>query len=263
MITKIKQKLLNFTKNKDLRHKNDIIKYLIIHHTAWHAPWDFNMLSWRNPNSKVSVHYYIGKDGIIWALVWENYIARHTGKSNIGPKEQTRWGWNLNPISVWIELENYGNWKDPYTKEQIESLKELSLDIIKRNNIKIENVLWHKEITTNKIDPSSNFFAWDMDWFRKYLKKQIEIKEKTKENNTKIIKEINNKQNKKDILKQINDNKDLIKLLFNIFNKMSIKKIAILILITILGISSLYFINKYWIRLNQDEIIKTIDNLTK
>ncbi len=173
----IKDKYLNNTENKQKRWIKDIIKYIIIHHTAWKAPWDFNMLSWLNKNSGVSIHYYIWKDGLIWNLVGEkDYIAYHTGKSNIWPVENTSFWWNLNPISIWIELENWWDWKDEYTDEQIKSLEELTIEIVKRNNIDIENILWHKEITTRKIDPSSNFYEGDMKWFREKIKEKTEIK---------------------------------------------------------------------------------------
>lgn len=182
----IKDKYLNNTLNKQKRNKDEIIKYFIIHHTAWKAPWDFNMLSWINKNSWVSVHFYIWKDWIIWNLVWEDYIAYHTWSSNIWPIENTRWWWNLNPISIWVELENLWDWKDQYTKEQIESLERLTLYLVKKYDIKIENILWHKEITTRKIDPSKNFYDWDMEWFREATKKALWIKEDIKENLIKI-----------------------------------------------------------------------------
>lgn len=167
--------LLNNTKNKQLRRSwIDVIKYLIIHHTAWSYPWDYNMLNWNNKNSKVSIHYYIRKTWQIYQFVWEEYIAYHCWNSNIWPIENVNgWWWNLNPLSIWIELENLWNWKDVYTDIQIQSLIELTLDIIKRNNIKVENILWHKEITTNKIDISPNFYYWDMAWFRTNIKNMV------------------------------------------------------------------------------------------
>lgn len=159
-------KYLNETKRKIKRKKEEKIKFLIIHHTAWKNSVNI----WRWKWKQVSFHYLINKEWVVYFLVWEEYIAFHTWKSNKGPHETTRWGWNLNPISIWIELENLWNWIDEYPEKQIEALKVLSKDIIKRNKIKIENVLWHKEITNRKIDPSANFFEWDMDWFRNYLK---------------------------------------------------------------------------------------------
>ncbi len=238
----IKDKLLNNTWNKDKRTLSDIILYLIIHHTAWKSPWDFNMLSGRNKNSKVSVHYYIWKDWVIWNLVWEDYIARHTGKSNIGPKEKTRWGWNLNTISIWIELENLWDRKDPYTDEQIKSLEELTLDICKRNDIKSENILWHKEITTSKIDPSSNFYKGDMKWFRSYIENEL---------NPKIIEETKLNAN----LQILKDNKEWLTFLYKLVSKYSIKDI----LIIILWIIWLLVLNYYHISIA--DLIDLLNNL--
>jgi N-acetyl-anhydromuramyl-L-alanine amidase AmpD len=162
---------LNKTNNKQKRLDIHKLKYLIIHHTAWSFPWDFNMLNWINKNSTVSVHYYIRKTWQIYQFVSDDYIAYHTGQSDKWPVETVPWwGWNLNPISLWIEIENRWDGKDIYTLEQEISLFKLSNYIIEKYDLNTQNVLGHKEITSRKIDPSSNFFMYDMLWFRRFLR---------------------------------------------------------------------------------------------
>ena len=145
-------------------------KYLIIHHTA--GINSLEIWKWKT-NIRASFHYLINKKGIIFYLLSDNLIAWHTWNSNIWPEEKTIFWRNLNPISIWIELENKGDGIDPYTEEQKQSLKDLTIYLVKKYNIENENILWHKEITTRKIDPSPNFWIWDINWFRKDIKNSI------------------------------------------------------------------------------------------
>ena len=164
----------------------NVIKYLIIHHTWWRFASDLNQLCLDRTKS-VSVHYLIDKQWVIFQLVWDNYIAYHTWQSDKWPIENISWwGWNLNPISLWIEISNLWDNKDEYTQLQKDALLELSLDLVNKYWIKTENILWHKEITVRKVDPSSNFFNWDMEWFRQEIEKIRnlgKIEEKTSNDN--------------------------------------------------------------------------------
>lgn len=173
---KINTEFLDITPYKQNRLLD--IKYIIIHHTAWSFNGDFNTFIWKW-RKDISIHYYITKKGEIFQFVNDNKIAYHTWPSNIWPKETiSGWWWNINPISLWIELENKGDLKDNYTTEQIKKLEELTLYLINKYNISEDNVLWHKEITTRKIDPSHNFYVWDMKWFRQFLKNNKKNMEK-------------------------------------------------------------------------------------
>ena len=224
----INNNYLNETNYKTLRGKNDLLKYIILHHTAWKN--SINIFRGKN-KKQVSIHYLIDKKWNIYHFIDENnFIAWHTWNSNKWPKEKTRWWRNLNPISIWIELENLWDWKDPYTKEQIDSLIQLTKFLKDKYNIEINNILWHKELTTRKIDPSDNFFKWWMSWFRKYLKDLEKWKEtKTKklepdlkkifnkmEEIEKEIKKLN--QLTKDF-KEINEMKKSIKVIWDFIEK--------------------------------------------
>ena len=208
---------LNKTNNKTKR-LSYLIKYLIIHHTAGSINSDIWMLWWTNPKSNVSVHFLIDKEWIIYQCVSADYIAYHTWTSDKWPYELNWWWWwNLNPTSIWIEVSNLWNWKDPYTDKQIKSLEDLSIYLINKYDIKIENVLWHKEITKRKIDPSSNFYKWDMEWFRNFLK----TKKDTNNNNNNLNNNNNNMSNdtKYDnidsflLFTDLTDNKDIKRLI--------------------------------------------------
>lgn len=140
------------------------VNFLIFHYTAEDEANSLTVLTGEN----VSVHYLInplpdeisGKP-VVLQLVPEDRRAWHAGASF------WRGRMNLNDTSVGIELVNPGYHKvgaerrwEPYTDEQIALLITLSDDIIKRNQIKPENVLGHSDISPQrKVDPGP-LFPW-------------------------------------------------------------------------------------------------------
>ena len=76
-------------------------EYLIIHYTA--ASNVDGVVTWfRNPQSQVSAHLVIGRDGGITQIVPFNRIAWHAGKSQWDGRS------GLNQFSIGIELDNVG-----------------------------------------------------------------------------------------------------------------------------------------------------------
>ncbi|MCD1124615.1 N-acetylmuramoyl-L-alanine amidase [Jinshanibacter sp. LJY008] len=140
------------------------VSFLIFHYTAENEVNSLAVLTGEN----VSVHYLInplpdevsGKP-VVLQLVPENRRAWHAGASF------WRGRMNLNDTSVGIELVNPGYHKvgierrwEPYSDAQIASLIALSNDIIKRNQIKPENVLGHSDVSPQrKVDPGP-LFPW-------------------------------------------------------------------------------------------------------
>ena len=143
-------KSLNYSKNpRPLRN----IRFLIIHYTGMQSA-RVSMNKLKNPNSKVSCHYFIERNGNIYRMVSDNKIAWHAGKS--------KWkGFNnLNKYSIGIEIQNKGHFfgYQNFTKKQIFSLIKLIKILIKKYKIKKENVLGHSDIAPlRKIDPGEKF----------------------------------------------------------------------------------------------------------
>jgi len=137
-------------------------KYLIFHHTG-----DFSISSvlntFRSSNTKVSAHYVVDKNGDIYQIGTEDNILWHCGKSS--------WDgiYGLNSYSIGIEVLGH-IW---YTQEQKDSVKELAMDIMSRNDIWWKNVLRHKDIAPGrKQDIDDSFWSneWDSrDQYRKSL----------------------------------------------------------------------------------------------
>ena len=140
----------NFNLNK--RRKSQV-KYLIYHYTGMKSEKEAIKRLTKN-NSNVSCHYLIKKDGEIIQIVPDLYIAWHAGIS-FWKKDIS-----LNSKSIGIELSNPGhmNGYTFFSKKQISSLIKLSKILLKKFNIKKENVLGHSDIAPlRKIDPGEKF----------------------------------------------------------------------------------------------------------
>lgn len=126
----------------------------IIVHSTYNSDsggkYDIDLIIKQFSHYRVSSHYVIGRDGIIYRLVKEKDVAFHAGKSQL-PNGQT----GLNSRSIGIELMT--SKEEAPTEQQIKSLTILINDIKKR--YKIEYILRHSDIAPNrKTDP------WNMDW---------------------------------------------------------------------------------------------------
>ena len=128
----------------------------------------------KDPKFKVSCHYLINRKGKIINIVKDKKIAWHAGKSKW--KKFT----NLNNNSIGIELVNKGHQfgYQNFSKKQIKSLIQLCKNLIKKYEIKKENVLGHSDIAPlRKIDPGEKF-PWQKlsnyklgSWYRQSQKK--------------------------------------------------------------------------------------------
>ena len=136
------------------------IKFLIFHYTGMSKEYNaLNKLT--KIQSEVSSHYFIKKNGDIILLIPDLYIAWHAGKSSWRNYS------SLNKYSIGIEISNPGhqfNYRK-FSKKQINSILSLSRFLIKKYNIKTENVLGHSDIAPNRKKDPGEKFPW------KYLAK--------------------------------------------------------------------------------------------
>ena len=172
-------KSLNFSKKP--RSLSDI-RFLIIHYTGMQSERvSINRL--KNPKSKVSCHYFINRNGIIYRMVDDNKVAWHAGKSkwkNIN---------NLNKYSLGIEIQNKGHFisYQNFPKKQIFSLIKLIKILMNNYKIKKENILGHSDIAPlRKLDPGEKF-PWSFlsskgvaNWYPKFKPNSISFERKTR-----------------------------------------------------------------------------------
>ena len=108
------------------------------------------MIKWfLNPQSFVSAHYNVGKDGKIAQMVQEELRAWHAGKS------VWKGNYNVNDFSVGIELVNKNDGVDPYPEAQYKVLVTLCKQLVSKYGIRVEDIVGHKEISlSGKTDPA-------------------------------------------------------------------------------------------------------------
>lgn len=103
---------------------------------------------------KLSAHYVVARDGVLWQLVPEESRAWHAGESCM-PKDGRE---NVNDFSLGIEL--IGSPEKGFTNRQYEKLSVLTGEILARHPIKY--IVGHEHIAPlRKVDPGPRF-----DWER-------------------------------------------------------------------------------------------------
>ena len=142
--------------NYEERASGTSLEFLIMHYTACDLKTSLQVLTDPQAPSRVSSHYLIDENGDVFRLVDERYRAWHAGESSW--KGLT----DINSRSIGIELVNPGMGPDyrAFPQAQMESLLDLSKDIIKRYSIPGPYVLGHSDIAPQrKVDPGPLF-----DW---------------------------------------------------------------------------------------------------
>ena len=136
------------SQNFDNRSKNTKIKYIILHYTETdNLRQALNILS--DKIRKVSSHYIINQDGMIYQLVDDSLRAWHAGLS------YWKKDINLNDNSIGIEIVNKGELsKNKFSDLQIEKLIGLLQSLIDKYQISKYNIIGHSDVApTRKIDP--------------------------------------------------------------------------------------------------------------
>jgi N-acetylmuramoyl-L-alanine amidase len=132
------------------------IDILLLHYTG--MPDDAQALAWlRNPQSKVSSHYFVHADGRVLRLVPEDRRAWHAGASIWGGEG------DINSRSIGIEIANAGHpgGLPEYPDAQIEAVIALCQGILGRHPIPPHRVLGHSDVAPGrKVDPGERF-PWD------------------------------------------------------------------------------------------------------
>ncbi|MFH1509852.1 MAG: peptidoglycan recognition family protein [Candidatus Nealsonbacteria bacterium] len=106
---------------------------------------------------KVTSHYLIDTDGIIYQLAPDEAIAYHAGRGEMpdGSRKNI-----INNFSLGIEM-LYSNTETP-NKIQLEKLVELTSYLRKEYNIPTENILGHKDVSLGGKDDPWNFEKNDL-----------------------------------------------------------------------------------------------------
>lgn len=132
------------------------IDTIVIHDTGSNST--AGALSWlRNPDSGVSAHYVVGKDGTIYHLVPDERAAWHAGRSSLHGERSP----SVNARSIGIEIVNDGSGRTPFTDAQYASVRALVGYLSQTYQIPTQNIVGHKDVAPGrKVDPAPNF-AWN------------------------------------------------------------------------------------------------------
>ncbi|GAC1705097.1 MAG: N-acetylmuramoyl-L-alanine amidase [Flavisolibacter sp.] len=123
--------------------------FVIIHHTAQNT-CDQTLRAFTLPQSQVSAHYVICKDGVVHHMLNDYLRAWHGGLA--------KWGntIDINSSSIGIELDNTGF--EPFTDLQINSLIKLLAQLKINYHIAAANFIGHADIAPRrKVDPNIHF----------------------------------------------------------------------------------------------------------
>ena len=139
------------------RRKGLTVDILLLHYTGMSsAKHALDRLC--NPVAKVSAHYLIDEDGVVYSLVAEEMRAWHAGVAS------WRGETDVNGHSIGIELVNPGHacGYRPFPEPQTAALIELAHEILSRHPIPARHVLGHSDVAPGrKFDPGELF-----DWQR-------------------------------------------------------------------------------------------------
>ncbi len=125
------------------------IDVLMFHCSAHVASEMWNVLQ----KQQLSCHYIIDTDGTVIQVVPEDKRAWHGGLGSWREIKE-----DINSHSIGIELSSLSLGQTPYSSKQIESLIQLSQDIISRYHIKPQNIIGHSDSApTRKADPGKTF----------------------------------------------------------------------------------------------------------
>ena len=145
--------------NFNQRRSPDDISAIVIHATA-----NDNLagvVSWfNNPQSQVSAHYSIGKDGKIVQHVQDKDRAWHAGRSVWKGRS------GCNDYAVGIELVNLNNGPDPYPEPQHRANVGLCVYLCDRYKVAVDDIMGHVDIALppgRKSDPRN----YDLDRLRR------------------------------------------------------------------------------------------------
>lgn len=133
----------------------DVIDMLVLHYTGMQSA-ELALQRLCDPTAKVSAHYLIDEDGIVYALVPEDRRAWHAGLAS------WRGHTDINSRSIGIELVNPGHefGYRPFPDAQIDALIALGQKILARHPIVARNVVGHSDIAPSRKTDPGELFPW-------------------------------------------------------------------------------------------------------
>jgi len=129
---------------------------IVIHDTGGRSAE--STINWfLDAKSKVSSHYLIARDGKLFRMVPDEYVAWHAGRSSLHGVE------NVNSFAFGIELVD-DNDGEAYPEEQLETLFGICVTLCVEHRIPLNRVVGHSHICIpvgRKVDPGHDFLWYE------------------------------------------------------------------------------------------------------
>jgi N-acetylmuramoyl-L-alanine amidase len=109
-----------------------------------------------DPAARVSAHYVVEENGVVWHLVAETRRAFHAGRSCWAG------GADLNRVSIGVEIVNPGHeWGyRAFPEPQMAAVERLCHDILARHPIPPQRVVGHSDIAPDRKADPGELFDW-------------------------------------------------------------------------------------------------------
>jgi len=131
------------------------IDMLVLHYTGMATA--AAALAWQcGPEARVSAHYSVEENGVIWRLVPEARRAFHAGISCWDGET------DLNAVSIGVEIVNPGHeWGyRPFPEAQMVAAERLCQDLLVRHPIPPHRVVGHSDIAPERKSDPGELFDW-------------------------------------------------------------------------------------------------------
>jgi N-acetylmuramoyl-L-alanine amidase len=141
--------------NHDARPADEPVDILVLHYTGMRTgAAAIERLC--DPASRVSSHYVVEEDGVVWRLVPEERRAWHAGVSFWRGHQM------LNGRSIGVEIVNPGHeWGyRAFPPAQMEAVRDLCAGILTRHPIPARNVVAHSDIAPDRKEDPGELFDW-------------------------------------------------------------------------------------------------------
>ena len=125
------------------------VSLIVLHYTAMESA-EAALDRLTDPESEVSAHYLIARDGTLYRLVEEDKRAWHAGEGRWAGRD------DVNSRSIGIELDNDG--ASAFEAPLITTLEALLADLLERHQLQPKAVIAHSDLAPGrKFDPGAKF----------------------------------------------------------------------------------------------------------
>jgi beta-lactamase class A len=133
--------------------KIEPVSALVLHHTSQETDEECVALFTR-PESQVSSHFLVGRDGRLWQFVSLEHRAWHAGPSLLHGRIA------LNRSSIGVEITGDGN-REPFTPAQIETVVRLVGVLTARYGLQTPWIVGHEHVAPDRKNDPGALFPWN------------------------------------------------------------------------------------------------------